>query len=135
MPAPHARVNDLRTHTSINGVPFGCTENELFDYIGDPDARLTASTGELELHVGATIYRCHFGRFVECTFPDAGRTRIDGVPVLNVFEWLAACDDVINRAGFRISLAHGLAYDRRDPAHGSITVFEKHRWDDVVNLR
>lgn len=125
-------VNELRSHRSINDITFGCAQAELLATLGEPDAELLTSVGEIEFHYHTTIYRCFLGRFVECTFPDAGRTRVNGVTLLDVFEWLGSCADVVDRAGFRISLAHGIAYDHRDPSHGSITVFERHRWDELV---
>ena len=106
---------------------------DLLACLGAPDGQRHLSSGELELHYGLTIYRCEFGRFVECTFPDSGPLEIAGVTVLTPFEWLAAQPGVIDRAGFRVVAELGLAYDRRDPAHGSLTVFERHRWDPLLS--
>ena len=80
-----ALINDLTSHEAINGVRFGCSEAELLAELGVPDGQWQTPTGELEFHYQTTIFRCELGRFVECTFPDEGRTRINGVTVLDVF--------------------------------------------------
>jgi hypothetical protein len=51
---------------------------------------------------------------------------------LSVFDWLATSRDVVDRARSRVSLEKGLAYDFRNPEAGSITVFEKGRWDTLI---
>ncbi len=100
--------------------------------LGEPEKSREIYSGEIELLYASTIFRFLNFRFVECTLPDPGPVKVNSLSILNVFEWLAGCPDVIDRAGFRISLSHGIAYDRRDPTAGSITVFEEGHWDDVV---
>jgi len=126
------RVTVIHSHHSVNGLTFGCSEQQVIALHGRPDKVAQNYTGEIELLFGATIVRCYGGRFVECTVPDHGRFSIDGVDVLSMFDWLAGCADVVDKARFRISLQHGVAYDFRDPRNGSITVFEKGRWDSLV---
>ena len=111
---------------------FGCSENEIVERLGQPDKIAENYTGEVEMLFDTTIFRCLGDRFVECTFPDQGRFSIDGVEVLSVYDWLAGCTDAVDKARFRISLDHGVAYDYRDPNNGSITVFEKGRWDALL---
>ena len=127
-----ARVRVIHSHYCVDGVVFGCSEQDVYDLLGQPDKVAENYTGEVEILFDNTIFRCFRGRFVECTVPDKGRFTIDGVEVLSVFDWLAGCADVVDRARFRISLEHGVAYDFRDPQQGSITVFEKGRWDSLV---
>ena len=79
-----------------------------------------------------SIYRCYANRFVECTVPDAGRFQVDEVTILSIFDWLGAQPDSIDRARFRISAGFGIAYDYRDPTNGSLTLFEKGRWDGLL---
>lgn len=122
----------IHSHYSVNGVAFGCCEQEVLDRLGRPDKVVENYTGEVEILFGTTIFRCFRDRFVECTFPDQGRFSINGVEVLSVFDWLTGCADVVDKARFRISLDHGVAYDFRDRKNGSITVFEKGRWDSLV---
>jgi hypothetical protein len=122
----------IHSHYSVNGVVFGCSEREIVELLGPADKIARNYTGEIEMLFGTTIFRCYGERFVECTLPDQGRISIDGVEVLSVFEWLTGCADVVDKARFRISLQHGVAYDYRDPQNGSITVFEEGRWDSLV---
>ena len=126
----HARI--IVCHHSVDGVDFGASELEIREALGAPDKLAENYTGELELLFGTTIYRCYRDRLVECTLPDKGRFTINGVEVLSVFDWLAGCTDVVDKARFRISLDKGIAYDFRNPANGSVTVFERGRWDAVV---
>jgi hypothetical protein len=123
----------IHSHHDVNGTVFGSCEREIVELLGPPDKVAENYTGETELLFGDTIYRCFRDRFVECTVPDRGRFLIDGVEVLSVFDWLTGCPDVVNKARFRITLAHGIAYDFRDRHKGSITVFEKGHWDPLVN--
>lgn len=127
-----ARKRIIHSHYCVDGVVFGAPEQEVRALLGEPEKAATNYTGETELLFGTAIFRFLQDRFVECTVPDRGRFSIDGVEVLSVFDWLAGRADVVDRARFRISLAHGIAYDFRDPENGSITVFEKGRWDALV---
>ncbi|MEM7078793.1 MAG: hypothetical protein AAF513_09210 [Pseudomonadota bacterium] len=114
---------------------FGMSRRQLLDAFGTPDEALPNYTGEVEMLYGDCFARFFDDRLVECTFPDLPeryRFRIDGVDVLSLFEWLGARDDVIDRARFRICTSLGLAYDFRNPAQGSVTVFEAHRWDALL---
>ena len=118
---------------SINGVSFGISREEMLALLGEPSHFVQNPDGEVEFHYGGTIYRCFLNEFVECSFADQGVVSVDGIPVLSIFEWLAERNDVVDKARFRISLAHGIAYDYRFPEHGSITVFGRGRWDSLVS--
>jgi len=122
----------IQSHQSIDGLHFGMTLRDLIEQLGEPDQTAQNYTGEFELAYDDRIYRCLAGRLVECTFPDRGRFSVDGVEILSVFDWLAGLPNTVDLVKFRISLEHGIAYDYRDPDHGSITVFEHGRWDDLV---
>ena len=126
------RVIVITTHNAIDGYPFGAPPQDLIELFGPPDEALTNYTGELETLYGECFYRFYADRFVEFTAPDLFRFRVDGVDVLSMFDWLAAQADCVDRARFRISRAHGIAYDYRDPKNGSITVFEAGRWDALL---
>ena len=126
------RATDIHSHYCVDGMVFGCSEQDILERLGQPDKVAENYTGEVEILFGSTIYRCYHDRLVECTFPDRGRFSINGVAVLSIFDWRAGCSDVVDKAWFRISLDNGIAYDFRDPANGSITVFEKGRWDSLV---
>ncbi len=126
------RVQRLWTLRSINGIVFECPEHEVPAACGEPDRIRRNFDGEIELHYDTTIYRCAAGRFVECSFPATHRLVVNGVTVLDAFAWLAARADVVDKARFRIALDTGMAYDYRDPEHGSITVFGRGRWDALV---
>lgn len=119
-------------HTRVNGLTFGASPSDLFNLLGEPDQALHNYTGELEIRYGETFYRFFAERFVEGTFPDAYRFIIDDLTVLSVFEWLQGVEGTIDKARFRISLSYGLAYDYRNPQHGSLTIFERGRWDQLV---
>ena len=99
-----AQARVIHSHYCVNGVVFGCSENEIVERLGHPDKIAEKYTGEVEMLFDATIFRCFRGRFVECTFPDKGRFSIDGVEVLSVYDWLAGCTDAVDKARFRISL-------------------------------
>jgi len=122
------------SHCSVDGVPFGCRVRHIHEFLGEPDKARTNYTGELEMLYGTSIYRCFADRFVECTVPDAGRFQVNGVAILSIFEWLAVQPHCIDRARFRISADAGIAYDYRDPANGSLTLFEKGRWDGLLAI-
>ena len=122
----------ITSHRSVNTVAFGFDESELFEALGYPCKVQRNYTGEIEYLYDDEIYRCFEDQLVECTFPDKGRFAVDGVRILSMFDWLAACDDSTDRAKFRISPAHGIAYDYRDPSNGSVTVFAKGRWDALL---
>ena len=122
----------ITPHTKVNGLTFGATPSDLFALFGEPDQALYNYTGELEIRYGETFYRFFDERFVECTFPDIYRFIVNGVTVLKMFEWLRSLDTTVDKARFRISLDYGIAYDYRNPEHGSITVFERGRWDQLV---
>jgi hypothetical protein len=117
---------------SVNGIPFGTRLGDLYPLLGDPDQAQQNYTGEFEMAYGNTIYRCLGGRLVECTFPDRGRISVNGVEILSAFHWLGSLEDVLDIARFRVSPAYGIAYDYRDPQQGSITVFERGRWDTLL---
>ena len=123
---------EILTLESVNGMPFGACLADLEAALGIADKQLENYTGELELLYGDCIYRLFDDRLVEATFPDTYRFAIDGLSVLSIYEWLQGCLDTVDLAMFRISLSHGIAYDNRNPRTGSITVFEKGRWDQVV---
>ena len=123
---------EIVTYTTVNDFPFGADPVDLYDLQGPPDNSLDNYTGELELLYGDTIYRFFSGRFVECTVPDRYRFIMNGIDVLSMFDWLQGCPDVVDMARFRISLQFGLAYDFRNKQHGSITIFEQGRWDELV---
>ena len=126
-PATH-----IVSHRSVNGIAFGFSEEEIHQVLGQPENVQRNYTGEIEYLYTDEIYRCFDDQLVECTVPDRGRFSINGIEVLSVFEWLTGCDDVIDRAKFRISTSRGIAYDFRDPNNGSITVFAKGRWDALL---
>ena len=120
---PSLTALHIATHSQVNGLAFGAPPSELFANLGSPDQALNNYTGELEIRYEDAIYRFFEERFVECTFPDAYRFIIDGITVLSVFDWLRGLPDSVDMARFCISLRHGLAYDYRDPLHGSLTIF------------
>lgn len=126
-------VTRIVSHRSVDGVAFGWCEQELYEVLGPADKVQQNYTGEVEYLYADRIYRCLGDRLVECTVPDVGRFTVNGVAVLSVYEWLKGCGDFVDRAKFRISADTGIAYDRRDPDHGSITVFEKGRWDALLS--
>ena len=119
-------------HRSVNGLEFGSPTGTLLARLGEPDASAYNHSGELELAYGPAIYRTLANRLVECTFPDRGRFTVDGVQVLSMYEWLAGLPGSVDLARFRISLSHGIAYDHRRPEHGSVTVFERGHWDELI---
>ena len=132
MAAPAKHPTSLITHESLDGLGFGTSLADLHDLLGAPDKRARNYTGEEELLYGERIYRCLRDRFVEATFPDSGRLIVDAVEILHVYDWLGGLPDRVDVARFRISLSRGLAYDYRNPALGSITVFEAGHWDSLV---
>ena len=123
---------EIHTLHSVNGIPFGSHLEDVEAVLGEPDKALENYTGELELLYGDCFYRLFANRLVEATFPDTYRFTVDGISVLSMYEWLLACEDVVDMAKFRISLAHGIAFDNRNRVHASVTVFEKGRWDQLV---
>lgn len=125
-------VIEICTLESINGIPFGSHLEDLEAVLGQPDKALENYTGELELLYGECFYRLFGDRLVEATFPGTYQFNVDGVSVLSMYEWLQGCADVVDMARFRISLAHGIAFDNRNQVHASVTVFEKGRWDQLV---
>ena len=126
------RITHITTHTAVNGITFGSACEALITRLGAPDQALQNYTGELEMLFGDTFYRFFDNRFVEATCPAIHHVVIDGTPRANLFDWLGAQADVVDKARFRISLAQGMAYDYRNPAAGSLTVFEPGRWDALV---
>ena len=132
-PQTSGSTTHIIAHQSLNGIQFGSTEDDLFEVLGPPDKAQKNYTGEAEYLYANEIYRCMSGRLVECTIPDTGRFTVDGMEILSIFEWLAACGDTVDRAKFRISTAYGIAYDWRDPDNGSITIFTKGRWDALIS--
>ena len=129
---------EVRIHTlqTVNDLPFGASVEDGEACLGPADQRMFNYTGELEVRHGETIYRFEEDRFVEATFPAQGpfacQFVIDGVHVLDVYQWLGSFNHV-DAAKFRISLAHGLAYDHRFADRGSVTIFEAGRWDALIN--
>lgn len=117
---------------SVNGIPFGTQLSDLYPLLGEPDQAQQNYTGEFEMAYGNTIYRCLGGRLVECTFPDHGRISVNGVEILSAFHWLGSLEDALDIARFRVSPSYGIAYDYRAPQQGSITVFERGRWDTLL---
>ncbi|MEM7219142.1 MAG: hypothetical protein AAF515_12305 [Pseudomonadota bacterium] len=124
---------------TVNGTPFGSSEREVLEDLahrGGVGERRHNVDGELELVCDGAIYRVRDNCFVECTFPAWGesgyRAVVGGVDVLNVFDWLAAQPDVIEIARFRISQEQGIAYDFRQPQHGSFTVFQRGHWAGLL---
>ncbi|NKC00812.1 MAG: hypothetical protein GKR90_20270 [Pseudomonadales bacterium] len=122
----------IATLQQINDLPWGTSSSDLESVLGLADQILENYTGEVEMLYGDSFYRFFNDRLVEATFPDVYQFHVDGMPVLSMFEWLAGCKDVVDMAKFRISLAHGIAYDYRVSSQGSITVFEAGRWDALV---
>ena len=123
---------EIQTLVQVNGLPFGASLQDVEDLLGHADQALENYTGELELLYGDAFYRFFADRFVEATFPDTDRFKVDGLQILSMYEWLQGCRDVVDLAKFRISLSHGIAYDNRMPGNGSVTVFEQGRWDRLV---
>ncbi len=117
---------------SVNGISFGCPLTTLLDELGEPDDALENYTGELEMLYGDSFYRSQANRFVECTYPDTYQFVVGDVAVVSMYEWLGAQPGFVDRARFRICLEFSMAYDFRDPAHGSITIFERGRWDYIL---
>ena len=119
----------------VDELRFGISMDALRAGLGEVQAVRENHDGEVELLTGGAIFRCLANRFVECTFPDTDahrvRAYINGVPVLSVHAWLGGQPDVVDRAFFRISLAQGIAYDRRGDTHASYTVFEPGHWDSL----
>jgi hypothetical protein len=116
----------------VESIPFGASVTDLHQYLGPPDKAAENYTGELELLYDRSIYRCFQARFVECTVPDRGRFQINGALVLSMFDWLGAQTDVVDHARFKVSASMGIAYDYRDAANGSLTIFEEGRWDALL---
>ncbi len=125
-------VLDIVSHLGVNDARFGDSMDRLVHGLGPADAVQQNYTGEVELSYGDSIYRFMHARLVEVTVPDRERVRINGVDVLSVYAWLGERTDVVDYAKFRVSAAMGLAYDHRFPEHGSITVFERGRWDHLL---
>lgn len=126
----------IRPGQGVDDIEFGCREVELYERLGEIEARRQNHDGEIELLVGGAIFRCLNDAFVECTFPDTEKQRViaevDGTPLLSVFAWLGGQPDVLDRAWFRVSLAVGMAYDHRSPAQSSFTVFAPGHWDSLL---
>lgn len=129
-------MSDLRVfiepNQSVNGLPFGSPAAHLWQVLGEPTKALQNYNGEVELLYGDHFFRCFEDRFVECTFPTTYHFWINGVEVLSVLDWLCGQADCVEKAKFHISLSVGMAYDQRNPAAGSVTVFEPGRWDYLV---
>ncbi len=126
------RIDTLRT---VDGLPFGASIADLEALRGEPDKARENYTGEWELLYRDSIYRFFHDRLVEATFPARHRFVIDSATVLSPYQWLAGRDDVRDVARFRIAPGVGIAFDNRDPANGSITVFEAGRWDGLLTER
>ena len=131
---------EIVCNRSVAGVEFGASQARLkanlLDAADTPATFRVNFDGELEWHLDGAIYRLRNDQFVEATFLDHGEeryaARIDGVAVLSVFDWLAGQPDVVNMARFRISQARGIAYDYRNPATGSYTVFAPGHWAELL---
>jgi len=129
----HSRITNVVSHESVNGLHFGCSETHLQEVLGEPDQAQQNYTGEVEFLYGDEIYRCLNDQLVECTIPDTGRFKVDGIALLSIFDWLAGHDDMVEKAKFRICASVGIAYDFRDPSNGSITIFTRGRWDALLD--
>ncbi len=127
---------DIIPGQGVDELRFGMSMVALTRSLGPVDAVRENHDGEIELLCGGAIFRCLADRFVECTFPDTDdhrvRAYIHGVPVLSVHAWLGAQPDKVDRAFFRISLAQGMAYDKRGQDHASYTVFAPGHWDKLL---
>lgn len=122
----------IATLGAINSVPFGTSSLDFEAVMGFADKTLENYTGEVEMLYDDSFYRFFNDRLVEATFPDTHQFQVDDIMILSMFDWLAACEDVVDMARFRISLSQGIAYDYRIPDAGSITVFEEGWWDALV---
>ena len=122
---------------AVNGLPFGVSPDDIFLHVGEPDETRINFDGEVEYLYRldarhAVIYRCQHQRLVECTFPDTGPIIVNGQAVVAAGPWIAAQDGALDVARFWISPQHCIAYDRRDPGNGSITVFRSGHWDALI---
>jgi hypothetical protein len=122
---------------SVNGLPFSVSPDAVLLSLGDPDEVRLTESGEVEYVFSlderhAVIYRCQDQRLVECTFPDYGPIVMNGLPILSAKPWIAAQADALHIARFWISPAHCIAYDDRDPANGSFTVYRRGHWDQLL---
>ena len=122
----------IDTLVAVNGLAFGCSGQQIVATLGHPDNALYNYTGEYEMLFADSIYRTVNDRLVEVTVPDDGHCVIDSIPVLKVFDWLSGIEGTVDRARFRISKDKGMAYDFRNPEKGSITIFERGRWDGLL---
>jgi hypothetical protein len=116
----------------VNGIPFGSPLQAVCQQLGPPDEALENYTGEYEVLFNDSFYRFYADQLVECTFPDTYQFFVNDIQILSVFDWLSGCDDVVDRAKFRISKSHGIAYDYRMPDAGSVTVFAPGHWDALL---
>ncbi len=130
-PAPPRTIH-IETLRVVDGLPFGASTGDLEGLYGQPDKSRENYTGEWELLYGDSIYRFFGDRLVEATFPAYHRFVVDGAAVLSPYQWLAGRPDVRDVARFRVAPTVGMAFDNRDPANGSITVFEAGRWDALL---
>jgi len=123
---------------AVNGLPFSVAHEAILLSIGDPDEVRLTESGEVEYVYSinerhAVIYRCHEQRLVECTFPDHGPIVMDGLPIVSAKPWIAAQSGALHVARFWISPDHCIAYDDRDSANGSFTVYRHGHWDQLIN--
>jgi hypothetical protein len=122
---------------AINGLMFSAPPAAIIEAEGEPDDVRMNHSGETEYvyrqdNAHTVIFRCFQNRFVECTYPDFGSIIIDELPVVSARPWIAVQTGVLHVAKFWISPRHCIAYDHRDPANGSITVFRAGHWDHVI---
>ena len=122
----------IDTLVAVNGLAFGSSGHQIVAIFGQPDNAMYNYTGEYEMLFTDSIYRTVNDRLVEVTVPDDGHCIIDSIPVLNVFDWLSGIEGTVDRARFRISKDKGIAYDYRNLDRGSITVFERGRWEALL---
>lgn len=138
----------LSPGAAVNGLPFNVPPEAVFAHVGEPDETRVNHDGEVEYLYDlddfddrrpdpadrrhAVIYRCFHQRLVECTFPDRGPIIVNGQAVVSAGPWIRAQPGALDIARFRISPTHCIAYDYRDPANGSITVYRQGHWDALI---
>ena len=125
-------IANIKSLVEVNGLCFGMPMQTCLTQLGEPDEMLPNYTEEIELLYGDYFLRFFNNRFVECTFPNTYHFVVDGVSILDIYEWLGGFDTTIDKAKFRISLLHGIAVDARNKAALSTTIFEPGRWDHLA---
>ncbi len=122
---------------AVNGLSFSVSPDDVFTHVGAPDETRVNFDGEVEYlyrldEHHAVIYRCFHQRLVECTFPDLGPLIINGQAIVSAGPWIASQPGALDIAKFWISPEHCIAYDHRNPANGSITVYRHGHWDALI---